>query len=112
MIYELIFISTIVALISIKLKDISLRHKLSSNKERRLLLSGGLVILFLLSTVFFPFPESLYWFIVLGLSFAVILMSLDIIKLELMRQRTLPVQKRVTNLLFYTLFIVFVNIWI
>ena len=112
MIYELIFTSTIVMLITIKLKDISLRHKLSASKERRLLLSGGLVILFLLSSVFLPFPESLYWFIVLGLSFTVILISLDIIKLELKRQRTLPIQERVTNLLFYSLFIVFVTIWI
>ncbi|WP_115460920.1 hypothetical protein [Winogradskyella aurantiaca] len=112
MLNEIVFISVIVAFITIKLKDISLRQKLNQNKERRLLLSGGLVVLFLLSSVTFPFPQSLYWFIVLGILFLVVLISSDIIKLEWKRQLALPFNKRVINVLFYSLLFVFINIYI
>lgn len=112
MVYDLIFISVIVAFITIKLKDISLRQNLNTNKERRLLLSGGLVILFLMSTAVLPFPQSLYWFIVLGILFTVCLVSFDIIKLEWKRLLRLNKKDRLVNLLFYSLLIVFINIFI
>jgi len=112
MINEIIFISVIVAFITIKLKDISIRQKLNESKERRLLLSGGLIMLFLLSSAVLPFPQSLYWFIVLGLFFTVVLISFDIIKLEWKRQLLLPVKDRVINVLFYSLLFTFINIYL
>ena len=112
MIYNLIFISTIVAFITIKLKDISLRQNLNDDKERRLLLSGGLVILFLMSSAVLPFPESLYWFFVLGILFTICLISFDIVKMEWRRFLKLEKKKRVINVLFYSLLVVFTTIFI
>jgi len=112
MLNEIIFISIIVAFITIKLKDISVRQQLNQNKERRLILSGGLVVLFLLSSLTFPFPQSLYWFIVLGILFLVVLISSDIVKLEWRRQLSLPFKERIINLSFYSLLFVFINIYI
>ena len=112
MVYNLIFISTIVAFITIKLKDISLRQNLNNDKERRLLLSGGLVILFLMSSAVLPFPESLYWFLVLGILFTICLISFDIVKMEWRRFLKLEKKKRVINVLFYSLLVVYTTIFI
>ena len=112
MVYNLIFISTIVAFITIKLKDISLRQNLNDDKERRLLLSGGLVILFLMSSAVLPFPESLYWFFVLGILFTICLISFDIVKMEWRRFLKLEKKKQVINVLFYSLLVVFTTIFI
>jgi len=112
MIYDVVFVTLIVAFITVKLKDISLRHQLNDSKERRLLLSGGLVILFLLSWLVFPFPESLYWFIVLGITFTIVLVAFDIIQLEWQRLLRLKVKDRIINVLFYSLLAIVVNLFI
>jgi hypothetical protein len=112
MTYDIIFIALIVAFLTVKLKDISLRHQLNESKERRLLLSGGLVILFLMASLLIPFPQSLYWFIVLGIVFTVVLVAFDIIKLEWQRLLRLKPKDRVINILFYSLLAVVVNLFI
>lgn len=106
MLFKVIFISALIALLLVKIKDISLRQNLNTFKERRLLLSGGLLILFLITSLLFPYPDSIYWFIVSAVLLVASSVSFDIMKIEIKRLNTLRKKDRILNVLFYSLIIV------
>lgn len=112
MVYKVIFISALIALLLVKIKDISLRQNLNSFRERRLLISGGLLILFLITALLFPYPASLYWFIVSAVLFVASSISFDIMKVELKRLNTLTIKDQIQNVLFYLLIIITTTIYL
>jgi 4-hydroxybenzoate polyprenyltransferase len=86
------------------------RHNLTGNGEKRLLISGGLVILFLITNATLPYPQSLYWFIFLSVLLTSILLCRDILKIETSRFKNLKVKDRIMNVVFYGLFMVITHI--
>ncbi|WP_370003454.1 hypothetical protein, partial [Winogradskyella sp.] len=92
--------TVIIALIVSKTRAIVLRNNLDDISEKRLLITGGLLILFLITNVTLPYPESLYWFIGLGIVFTGIILSFNVLKKEYKRFLSLSTKSKIVNVLF------------
>ena len=112
MTFTTLFITAISSLLFIKLRTISLRNNLNPMEDKRLIISASLIILFLITKVTLPYPDSLYWFIVLGVFLTSFAICYDIVKLELARFKALKVENKILNVLFYSLFIVVTHLFI
>ena len=110
--FTVVFLVIISSLIFLKLRDISVRNNLTVNSEKRLLISGSLVILFLITNATLPYPQSLYWFIFLGVMLIGSILCLDILKREALRFKNLKTKDLIMNVLFYSLFIIVTHIYI
>ena len=108
----IVFLMLISSLIFFKLRDISLRNNLSIKSERRLLVAGGLFVLFLITNATLPYPQSLYWFLFLGVLLVGSVLCLDILKKEALRFKNLKKKEVVVNILFYSLFLVISQLYI
>jgi amino acid transporter len=112
MTFTIVFLTVIIALIVSKTRAIVLRNNLDDLSEKRLLITGGLLILFLITNVTLPYPESLYWFIGLGIVFTGIILSFNVLKKEYKRFLSLSTKSKIVNVLFYSLLIVVTNIYL
>lgn len=112
MTFTIVFLTCITAFILFKIQTISKRHKLNTKVENRLVISGILLILFIVTNATLPYPESLYWFIVLGVLSVISVLSFEVIKKEFNRFKLLPVKERITNVMFYSLLITVTSILI
>ena len=112
MIFSIIFIAIISSLILAKLRDVSVRNNLNLKSEKRLLVAGGLLILFLITNITLPYPQSLYWFLLLGVILIGSVLCLDILKKEIVRFKNLKTKDMLVNVLFYSLFIIVTNLYI
>ena len=110
--FTIVFLTIISSLIFLKLRDISLRNNLTVNSEKRLLISGSLVILFLITNATLAYPQSLYWFIFIGVLLIGVVLCLDILKKETLRFKNLNTKDMIMNVLFYSLFIIITQIYI
>ncbi len=110
--FTVVFLVIISSLIFLKLRDISVRNNLTVNSEKRLLISGSLVILFLITNATLPYPQSLYWFIFIGVMLIGSILCLDILKREALRFKNLKTKDLIMNVLFYSLFIIVTHIYI
>jgi 4-hydroxybenzoate polyprenyltransferase len=86
------------------------RHNLTGNGEKRLLISGGLVVLFLITNATLPYPQSLYWFIFLSVLLTSVVLCRDILKIETSRFKNLKVKDRIMNIVFCGHFIIITHI--
>lgn len=112
MTFTTVFLATIIALIIAKTRDIVLRNNLDAKKEKRLFIASILLILFLVTNATLPYPESLYWFIGLGIVSAVSILSYSVLKKEIKRFMALKTKEKVQNILFYSLLVVITNIYL
>lgn len=88
------------------------RNKLNAKNERQLFISSLLVILFLITNATLPYPDSLYWFVALGVLGVSLILSFSVLKKEFNRFKSLRIKDKLTNILFYTLLIVVTHIYI
>lgn len=112
MTFTIVFLVIISSLIFIKLRDVSLRNNLNVYNKNRLLIAGGLVSLFLITNATLPYPQSLYWFLFLGVLLLGVLLCLNTVKKEVLRFKRLKTKDMVLNVVFYSLFIVFMHLYI
>ena len=112
MTYAIVFLIAITTLIITKLRAISLRNNLDSFSEKKLLVTASLTVIFLATNLTLPYPQSLYWFIILGIIAVGSILSFNVIKKEFHRFMELKPQDRVINVLFYGLLFVVTNIYI
>jgi hypothetical protein len=112
MTFTIVFLTAIVALIVSKTKTIVLRNNLDKKNEKRVLISTVLLVLFIVTNATLPYPQSLYMFIGLGVIFTGIILSFNVIKKEVKRFLTLKTNDKILNVLFYTLLIAVVNIYL
>jgi len=80
--------------------------------EKRLLVAGGLVILFLITNITLPYPQSLYWFLFLGIILISFVLCRGIIKKESLRFKSLNTKDMTVNVAFYGLFIIVTHLYI
>jgi hypothetical protein len=112
MTFTIVFLVFISSLIFLKLRDISLRNNLNVKSEKRLLVAGGLVIIFLVTNATLTYPESMYWFLFLAILLIGSVMCLDILKKEASRFKNLKTKDMIMNVLFYSLFMIITQIYI
>lgn len=112
MTFTTVFLIGIIVLIIAKTRDIVLRNNLDTKKEKRLLMASILLILFLVTNATLPYPESLYWFIGLGIVFTTSMLSYGVIKKEFTRFMALGTKEKVQNILFYSLLVAVTNIYL
>lgn len=112
MTFEIIFLSVIIALIISKTRAVVLRNNLDTKSENRILISGVLLALFVITNATLPYPQSLYWFIALGVVSTTFILSFKTLKRELKRFISLDSKKKVVNVLFYSLLIVVTHIYL
>ncbi|WP_111682463.1 hypothetical protein [Winogradskyella tangerina] len=112
MTFTIVFLSAIIALIISKTTSIVKRNNLSASSEKRVLIAGVLLTLFLLTNVTLPYPESLYWFIGLSVVFVSFILTFSVLKQELKRFLNLKLQDKIVNVLFYSLLLVVTNIYL
>ena len=108
----IVFLTAIIALIASKMRTITLRNNLSSKSENRLLITGVLIALFLVTNATLPYPQSLYWFIALGVICVGSILSFDVIIKEGKRFMVLKAKDKVLNVLFYSLLVIVTNVYI
>jgi hypothetical protein len=112
MTFTTVFLVAIIALIIAKTRDIVLRNNLDAKKEKRLIIANILFILFLVTNATLPYPDSLYWFIGLGIVISTAILSYDVIKKEFKRFMALETKDKLQNILFYSLLVVVTNIYL
>ncbi|WP_426431708.1 hypothetical protein ACPX19_04325 [Winogradskyella sp. HB-48] len=112
MTFTTVFLAAIIALIIRKTRDIVLRNNLDSKKEKHFVIASTLLILFLVTNATLPYPESLYWFIGMGIVSAISILSYSVIKKEFKRFIALNTKEKVQNILFYSLLVVVTNIYL
>jgi hypothetical protein len=112
MTFTIVFLTAIIALIVSKTRTIVLRNNLDSKSEKRVLITCSLIVLFLITNATLPYPQSLYWFIALGVVSTSSILSHTVIKREFKRFMALETQDRVVNVLFYSLLIIVTNLYI
>ena len=112
MTFTLIFLTLIITFIVFKTRNIVLRNNLNSNNEKRVLITSVLIVLFLITNVTLPYPESLYWFIGLGVVATAFILSFPILKKEMKRFVALNTKNKIVNILFYSLLVVITNIFL
>ena len=112
MTFTIVFLTALIALIISKTRTIVLRNRLNSTNEKRVTIAGVLLVLFLITNITLPYPESLYWFIGLGVVFTSIILNLGVIKKETRRFLALNTKEKVINILFYSLVLIMTNIYL
>lgn len=112
MVFSIVFLAVIITLLFSKLKDISLRNKLNTQEDKRLIIAGMLIVLFLTSSILLPYPESIYWFAFIGVILTGFILCFDILKAEMRRFEKLNVKDKLTNILFYSLMVIVIHIYI
>lgn len=112
MIFTVLFLIAIITFIFSKTNTILLRNKLDTNNKKRILIASFLVVLFLITSVTLPYPESLYWFIGLGVVFVSLMLSFNVLKSEFKRFLSLNAKNKIVNVLFYSLLILVTNIYL
>ena len=112
MVYTIIFISIIIGLILIKMRDISKRNNLQEKDEKKLVIAGALLILFLITNVTLPYPQSMYWFVFAGIILVGSLLCVNILKNEAKKFKKLKFKDQLLNVLFYSLFFTVIHIYI
>ncbi len=112
MTFTTVFLTTIIALIISKTRDIVLRNNLNAKKEKRLLIASILLILFLVTNATLPYPKSLYWFIGLGIVFTCSILTFGVIKKEFKRFMSLKTNEKIINVIFYSLAVIVTNIYL
>jgi hypothetical protein len=112
MTFTTVFLTSIIALIVSKTRDIVLRNNLNPKREKRLLIGSFLLILFLVTSSTLPYPESLYWFIGIGILFTCLVLSFSVIKREFKRFLSLKTSEKIINVLFYSLIVIVTNIYL
>lgn len=112
MTFEIVFLSLIIALIISKTRAIVLRNNLDTKNEKRVLISGVLLALFFITNATLPYPQSLYWFIALGVTFTSFILSYNILRKEVHRFMELTAKSKVINVLFYSLLLVVTHIYL
>ena len=112
MTFTIVFLTLIIALIVTKIRTIVLRNNLDTKNEKRLLITGVLIIIFFITNATLPYPQSLYWFIGLGVVFTGIILSYNVLKTEFRRFLNLTTKDKLVNVLFYSLLIVVTNIFL
>jgi amino acid transporter len=111
MTFTIVFLTAIIALIVSKTRAIVLRNNLDDKTEKRVLITGVLIVLFLITNATLPYPQSLYWFIGLGVLFIGSILSYDVLKLELKRFWSLDSKDKIINVLFYSFVVVVTHIY-
>ena len=111
MTFTIIFLTAIIALIVSKTRAIVLRNDLDAKAEKRVLITGVLIVLFLITNATLPYPQSLYWFISLGVLFVGSILSYNVLRLELKRFWSLSSKDKIINVFFYSFVIVVTNIY-
>lgn len=112
MTFSIVFCIIVSAIIISKARDIIRRNALDLKNRRGLVTTSGLAILFLITNLTMPYPQSLYWFILLGIMFTGSILSFKILKKEYSRFRRLQPKAVCINVLFYSLLIVVTSIYI
>lgn len=112
MTFTLVFLTIIISLIVSKTKTIVHRNNLDSKNEKRVLIAGVLLALFLITNVTLPYPQSLYWFIGLGVMSTALILTYNVLRREFKRFLGLSTKDKVVNVLFYSLLIVITNIYL
>ncbi|WP_422106886.1 hypothetical protein [Winogradskyella sp.] len=112
MIFTLVFLTAVIALIVSKTKTIVLRNNLNPSNEKRVLIAGVLLVIFLITNATLPYPESLYWFIGLGVVFVSTVLTFNVLKKEMKRFLSLDAKDKIVNVLFYSLLIIVTNIYL
>ncbi len=112
MTFSIVFCILISTIIISKVRDIIRRNALDIRNQRGLLITSGLAILFLITNLTMPYPQSLYWFIMLGIIFTGSILSFKIMKKEYGRLRHMQPKAICVNVLFYTLLFVVTSIYI
>jgi len=105
MAYYLIFGFISISFLAYKIYDCVLRNRLSKFEKIKLGVSITLVVLFIITSKTLPYPESLYWFILLSILLIAGLLSSKVIRVELKRQLALSKKDMVVNMLFYSLLV-------
>lgn len=112
MTFTFVFLSLIITLIAVKTRTVILRNHLNASHEKRVLIASTLLVLFLVTNATLPYPESLYWFLGLGVIITSIALSYKVIKREFKRFMALSFKRKTINTLFYSLLIVVANIYL
>ncbi|MFC0603273.1 hypothetical protein [Winogradskyella pulchriflava] len=112
MTFTIVFLTLIIALIVSKTKTIVLRNNLDAKNEKRVLITGVLLVIFLITNATLPYPQSLYWFIGLGVLFTGAILSYKVLKVEFKRFLSLNAKDKIVNVMFYSLLIVVTNIYL
>ena len=112
MTFTIVFLTAIISLILSKTRAIVLRNNLDAKNEKRVLITGVLLIIFLITNVTLPYPQSLYWFIGLGVVSIGVILSFNVLKREVKRFLSLNTKDKIVNVLFYSLLIVVTNIYL
>ena len=112
MTFTIFLTAVVIALIFIKMRDIAKRNNLKPNAEKRLVTAGILLILFLVTNVTLPYPQSLYWFIFSSITVIGIVLCKDIARKEYTRFKNLSRKKMIMNVVFYSLFVVVTHLYI
>jgi hypothetical protein len=112
MTFTIVFLSAIITLIVLKAKTVVLRNNLDIKNEKRVLITSVLFVLFLITNATLPYPQSLYWFIGLGVVFTGIILSYNVVKIEFKRFLSLNTKDKMVNVLFYSLLIIVTNIYL
>lgn len=112
MTFTIVFLSLVIALIIGKIRAVVLRNNLDAKNEKRVLITGVLLILFLITNVTLPYPQSLYWFIGLGVIFSGLILSFNTLKKEISRFSNLNAKDKIINVLFYSLLIFVTHIYL
>lgn len=107
----IVFLVTISSLIFLKMRDVSLRNNLNAESENRLLIASGLVSLFLVTKATLLYPQSIYWFLFFGVLLVVSVLCFDILKKEVLRFKKLKTKQMVTNVLFYSLYFIVIQLY-
>jgi len=111
MIFNIVFLVLIISLVIVKTRTIVLRNNVDPKNEKRILISGVLIVLFIITNATLPYPESLYWFIGLGVIFTSLILSYKILGSEFKRFIYLQPKDKIVNVLFYTLVVVVTSIY-
>ena len=112
MLYAVIFLTIVTILIIFKLRAIALRNNLDSTSEKKLSIIASLAIIFITTNLTLPYPQSLYWFVILGLTASTMVLLFDVVKNEFKRFLALKTREKAINILFYSLLIVVTNLYI
>ncbi|MEO1031274.1 MAG: hypothetical protein AAFX55_07700 [Bacteroidota bacterium] len=89
-----------------------MRNNLNPSNEKRVLIAGVLLVIFLITNATLPYPESLYWFIGLGVVFVSTVLTFNVLKKEMKRFLSLDAKDKIVNVLFYSLLIIVTNIYL
>jgi len=108
----LLFLIFVSLLILFKTKEVIRRNNLSEKKEKLLLTIISLIVILMVTNITLPYPQSLYWFLSIGLITSISIFFSSVIKHEYKRFSNLTLKDRILDGLFYCLLIITFNIYI